>query len=170
MTARSNHPCRPVGWKPVMLRSAALAYDGRESALALRGMTIAPLPKSPQLPLRPRVFARRRGLRPPFFMSRWHNPTTSRAGSPAEHITRWVHATALALSTRYDAFRSRPGESGVVLRSPACFEGTGFGPWTPEDDAGSLSIGSSSASHCPWAPDLKKVCVRGLHGDAEAPG
>jgi len=114
-------------------RSAALTYDGRESALALRGMTMAALPQSPQLSLRPRVFARP-GLETGVFYVEMAQPNDVARRITAEHIHDGS-TTALALSTRYGLF-GHDLEKGVVLRSR--LRGYWIRSLTPEDDARSL--------------------------------
>jgi hypothetical protein len=111
-------------------RATALGYKSREPAGAVREATKAPLPRSPQLSLRPRVAAWP-GLDPGVFYVEM-----ARANDVARRITdEPIHAgstTGPALSTRYDLF-GHDLEKGVVLR--ARLRGCWIRSSRPDDDA-----------------------------------
>jgi len=114
-------------------RSAALSYDGREPALALRSLTTLPLPESPQLDRRPRILA------PPdaetgVFYVEMAQPNDVARRTSREHFHDGS-TTAFALSTRYGLF-GHDLEKGVVLR--ARLRGCWIRSRTPEEDALSL--------------------------------
>ncbi|MFI5455137.1 MAG: hypothetical protein ACHRXM_06760 [Isosphaerales bacterium] len=111
-------------------RSAALSYDGRESALALRALTTLPLPESPRLDLRPLVVAPPGAEAGVFYVEMAHPNDVARRIS-GEHV-RHGSTTAIAQSTRYGLF-GHDLEKGVVLR--ARLRGCWIRSRTPEDDA-----------------------------------
>jgi hypothetical protein len=114
-------------------RSAALTYDGRESAVALGDMTTVPLSKSPQLSFRPRVFARQDRQADAFYVEMAQLNDVARRIT-GDHVLDGA-STPLAVFTRYGLF-GHDLEKGVVLRSR--LRGYWISSLTPEDDAQSL--------------------------------
>jgi len=95
-------------------RSAALSFDGRESALALSGLTTLPLAGSPRLDRLPRIFAAPEA-EPGVFYVEMAQPDDVARRIACEPIHDGSRA-AFAASTRYGLF-GHDLEKGVVLRA-----------------------------------------------------
>ena len=116
--------------EPRDVDSAALSYDGRESASTLRGLTTLPIPPSSPHTLTPRVFTPPGSDRDTYYVEMIQpNDCARRIRLEAAEARS---GTATTLSTRYGLF-GHDLEKGVVLR--ARLRGLWIRSRSPESDA-----------------------------------
>jgi hypothetical protein len=127
-----REPWSDLTWKvaPRDIRSAALSYDGRETARVLSGLTTLPIAESSHVSLRPRIFAPAPADQADLYYVELVQPNDVARRiivEPVEEpVRRW------SLFTRYGLF-GHDLEKGVVLR--ARLRGCWIRSQTPEDDA-----------------------------------
>jgi hypothetical protein len=125
-------PWSELTWKvePRDIGSAALSYDGRETARVLRGLTTLPVAESSRVALRPRIFAPAAVEQTDLYYVELVQPNDVARRIIVEPVEQ--PARRWSLFTRYGLF-GHDLEKGVVLR--ARLRGCWIRSQTPEDDA-----------------------------------